>query len=66
MSNYPVPPPTYGPAGPTQNPNYHSFNDSREPLLAGSSSGRGIYDQPIPGDLPDDFKVRFLPYAVHC
>jgi FtsH-binding integral membrane protein len=56
MSNYPVPPPTYGPAGSTQKSNYHSFDDSREPLLAGSSSGQGIYDQPNPGDLPDDFK----------
>lgn len=65
MSNYPVPPPTYGPPGSTQKSNYRSFDDSREPLLAGSSSGRGIYDQPNPGDLPDDFKVGFSPYAVH-
>jgi FtsH-binding integral membrane protein len=57
MSNYPVPPPAYGPASP-QKPNYHSFdNESREPLLASSSrGGGGIYDQPNQGDLPDDFK----------
>lgn len=66
MSNYPVSPPTYKPAGSTQKPNYNSFDESREPLLAGSSSGRGIYDQPNPGDLPDDFKVRDFPLAVHC
>jgi len=55
MSNYPVPPPAYGPA---QKSNYHSVDEIREPLLAGSSRGGagGFYDQPEQGDLPDDFK----------
>lgn len=60
MSNYPVPPPAYGPSGSSQKPIYQDSleNDSREPLLAGSSSrGNGIYDQPSHDDLPDDFKV---------
>jgi hypothetical protein len=59
MSNYPVPPPAYGPAG-QQKPNYSSVNESREPLLASSSRGGsgagGFYDQPDQNDLPDDFK----------
>ena len=54
MSNYPVPPPSY-PAVPKK---YNAADDSREPLLAGPSSGGGIYDQPNPGELPDDFKVK--------
>lgn len=65
MSNqYPAPPPAYGPAGSTQKPNYNSFEETREPLLAGSSrgGGGGFYDQPNPGDLPDDFKVRRFPF----
>jgi hypothetical protein len=59
MSNYPVPPPAYGPAPTQKNSNYHSVDDTREPLLASSSrgGGGGIYDQPDQGDLPDDFKV---------
>ncbi|KDR75125.1 hypothetical protein GALMADRAFT_98318 [Galerina marginata CBS 339.88] len=60
MSNYPVPPPAYGPGGSNPKSNYNSVDDeSREPLLAGSSrsgGGGGIYDQPNQGDLPDDFK----------
>jgi FtsH-binding integral membrane protein len=31
-------------------------DETREPLIAGSSSGGGIFDQPSPGDVPDDFK----------
>ncbi|KAI0314285.1 UPF0005-domain-containing protein [Amylostereum chailletii] len=61
MSNYPVPPPSYGSTTPS--PKDTHFNESAEPLLAsqrvyeaGPSSGNGIYDQPAPGDLPDDFK----------
>ena len=52
MTNYPVPPPAYGP----QN---HSGGSTREPLLGSSSrgGGGGIYNQPQQGDLPDDFKV---------
>ena len=53
MSNYPVPPPIYAPA-----PKNYNAGDSREPLLAGPSSAGGIYDQPNPGELPDDFKVK--------
>jgi len=51
MTNYPVPPPAYGP----QN---HSGGGTRDPLLGSSSrgGGGGIYDQPQQGDLPDDFK----------
>jgi FtsH-binding integral membrane protein len=64
MSQYPVPPPSYGASGSTPKP-HHSFargDESHEPLLGGSSSppfrsgGGGIYDQPDQGDLPDDFK----------
>ena len=59
MSNYPVPPPAYGPASTQQNSKYQSDN-SHEPLLASSSRGGagGVYDQPDQRDLPDDFKVR--------
>ena len=64
MSQYPVPPPSYGATVPS--PKSPTAGDSlREPLLgsprfeAGSSSG-GIYNQPSPGELPDDFKVRVL------
>ncbi|EAU91095.1 glutamate binding protein [Coprinopsis cinerea okayama7 len=53
MSQYPVPPPTYGSTSPK--PNYHSVDDTRDPLLGGSSQG-GYYNQPAPGELPDDFK----------
>jgi hypothetical protein len=58
MSNYPVPPPAYGPAAPQKTSNYHSADESSEPLLASSSRGGagGIYDQPDERDLPDDFK----------
>jgi hypothetical protein len=62
MSNYPVPPPSYGQGTPAKGQNYHSIDtESREPLLAGSSRDAhngpgGFYDQPGQGDLPDDFK----------
>ncbi|PPQ93189.1 hypothetical protein CVT25_007946 [Psilocybe cyanescens] len=63
MSNYPVPPPAYGPTGANKTQNYYSIQEeSREPLLpaqAGSSRNGGTggyYDQPNEGDLPDDFK----------
>ncbi|KAH9485539.1 Bax inhibitor 1 [Psilocybe cubensis] len=60
MSNYPVPPPAYGPTGSNKTTNYHTIQEeSREPLLAGSSRNGGTggyYDQPGEGDLPDDFK----------
>ena len=61
MSNYPVPPPAYGPATTQQNSKYQSVNESNEPLLASSSRGGagGVYDQPDERDLPDDFKVRW-------
>ncbi|EIW83416.1 UPF0005-domain-containing protein [Coniophora puteana RWD-64-598 SS2] len=52
-SQYPVPPPSYGTAG----PNKQYRNEANEPLLAGQRSpGGGIYDQPEAGDVPDDFK----------
>ncbi|KAJ3576755.1 hypothetical protein NP233_g198 [Leucocoprinus birnbaumii] len=53
MSNYPVPPPSYG-----TNDGRRGANESQEPLLAESSRGNfgGFYDQPASGELPDDFK----------
>ncbi|KAF8197880.1 UPF0005-domain-containing protein [Pholiota molesta] len=54
MSNYPVPPPAYGTSGPSKS--NRSESEAREPLLASSSRGNGIYDQPAQDDLPDDFK----------
>ncbi|RDB25230.1 Bax inhibitor 1 [Hypsizygus marmoreus] len=61
MSQYPVPPPSYGTGGAARKPTNNNFIDdseAQEPLLAGSSSSRpgAIYDQPAHGDLPDDFK----------
>ncbi|KAJ2930249.1 hypothetical protein H1R20_g6822, partial [Candolleomyces eurysporus] len=54
MSSYPVPPPSYGSSS-KNTQNYRSVdNRDAEPLLGGSSSG--IYNQPAPGELPDDFK----------
>jgi FtsH-binding integral membrane protein len=51
--SYPVPPPSYSSAKPHP-------DGSSEPLLGGpratGSGAGGIYDQPAPGDLPDDFK----------
>lgn len=61
MSQYPVPPPSYGSAGTTgPKPNqYFNEREAQEPLLGSSSrSGAGgIYDQPAHDDVPDDFKV---------
>jgi len=51
--SHPVPsqaPPSYGTAGSP----YH--DDSRDPLLAGSSRGNAFFDQPEGNDIPDDFK----------
>ncbi|KAF8871871.1 inhibitor of apoptosis-promoting Bax1-domain-containing protein [Gymnopilus junonius] len=57
MSNYPVPPPAYGSAGSPKRANYQGVDEeAREPLLASTSAGGGIYNQPAQGDLPDDFK----------
>lgn len=60
MSQYPVPPPSYGSAGTTgPKPNqYFNEREAQEPLLGSSSrSGAGgIYDQPAHDDVPDDFK----------
>ncbi|KAI0044224.1 UPF0005-domain-containing protein [Auriscalpium vulgare] len=60
MSQYPVPPPSYGSTSPSPKSPV-AGGESAQPLLgsprypaAGPSSG--IYDQPAPGDLPDDFK----------
>ncbi|KAJ7703036.1 inhibitor of apoptosis-promoting Bax1-domain-containing protein [Mycena rosella] len=56
MSQYSVPPPSYG-AGATPKPGPSARDESREPLLGSSShSGGGIFDQPEAGDVPDDFK----------
>ncbi|KAI0266719.1 UPF0005-domain-containing protein [Gloeopeniophorella convolvens] len=55
MSQYPVPPPSYGSTAPSPkspaNPLIPTGRYQDEP---GSSAG--IYNQPAPGDLPDDFK----------
>ncbi|KAH9054262.1 UPF0005-domain-containing protein [Lactarius vividus] len=55
MSQYPIPPPSYGSTSPSpKSPN--------APLRAGlryqdePGPSAGIYNQPAPGDLPDDFK----------
>jgi len=58
MSNYLIPPPSYGTTDGRKN-----GRDSQEPLVAQSSTGGSgsFYDQPAPGELPDDFKVR-TPY----
>ncbi|KAF9067755.1 glutamate binding protein [Rhodocollybia butyracea] len=53
MSQYPVPPPSYGSAPSPKQSN--SRDESRDPLL-GSSSGQAFFDQPEAGDIPDDFK----------
>jgi len=56
MSQYPVPPPSYGSAGVKHNSDNNN-RGAREPLISGPSSGPGgYYDQPAQGDLPDDFK----------
>ncbi|KAF8210446.1 inhibitor of apoptosis-promoting Bax1-domain-containing protein [Mycena galopus ATCC 62051] len=54
MSNYPVPPPSYGTAPPAK-----PRDEAYEPLLssAGPSHQAGnIFDQPDVDDVPDDFK----------
>lgn len=58
MSNYPVPPPSYGAAE-----GRGARNEVEEPLLGSSSRAGpgGFYDQPGAGELPDDFKVCFHP-----
>ncbi len=54
MSNYPVPPPGYGSTNAQQ-----GRSEVHEPLLGGSSRDEsgGFYNQPAPGELPDDFKA---------
>ncbi|KAG5638323.1 hypothetical protein H0H81_000741 [Sphagnurus paluster] len=60
MSQYPVPPPSYGTTGTSQKPNNNYFDNgqAREPLLGSSSSNSAgaYFNQPAQGDLPDDFK----------
>jgi len=59
MSQYPIPPPSYGSTSPPpKSPNppiYSGVSYRDEP---GSSAG--IYNQPAADDLPDDFKVCTL------
>lgn len=56
MSQYPIPPPSYGSTSPS--PKYPN-----QPIYSGTSyhdqpgSSAGIYNQPAEGDIPDDFKV---------
>ena len=62
-SSYPVPPPSYGASAATPKPARNAELDDQEPLLGGgarSASPGGIYEQPAHGELPDDFKVRFM------
>jgi len=61
--SYPVPPPSYRASGSTPKPARNVELDDQEPLLGGGArpaSPGGIYEQPAPGELPDDFKVRFM------
>ncbi|KAF7361755.1 UPF0005-domain-containing protein [Mycena venus] len=52
MSQYPVPPPSYGAAAPKP-----SAHEAQEPLLGSPShQAGGIFDQPDVDDVPDDFK----------
>jgi hypothetical protein len=54
MSQFPIPPPSYGSTSPPPKSPYSAVSYHDEP---GSS---GIYNQPAPDDLPDDFKVGSL------
>jgi len=55
MSQYPVPPPSYGSTSPSpKSPNLPIYSGGSYHDEPGSSAG--IYNQPAPGDLPDDFK----------
>jgi hypothetical protein len=57
MSQYPIPPPSYGSTSPSpKSPNAPLYSSNRYQGEPGSSAG--IYNQPAPDDLPDDFKVR--------
>lgn len=61
-SNYPQPPPLY--SGPKTT--IPADEEAGQPLLsprAGSSSG-AYYDQPLAGDIPDDFKVSYIRSVV--
>jgi len=64
MSQYPVPPPSYGSTQPKDNARH---DDSRDPLLGSSSRTGGAYfDQPQAGDVPDDFKVCYQLSGLQC
>jgi len=55
MSQYPIPPPSYGSTSPSpKSPNAQVYSGIRYQDEPGPSAG--IYNQPEPGDLPDDFK----------
>ncbi|KAI9571686.1 hypothetical protein HD554DRAFT_1806685 [Boletus coccyginus] len=56
-SHNPAPPPAYQAIGSSRKPLIDPRFDAAEPLLGRASSpGGGFYDQPEPGDVPDDFK----------
>lgn len=60
-SNYTQPPPSY--SGQNKMASNDEEAELQAPLLprAGPSAGFGGYhDQPLAGDVPDDFKVRSL------
>jgi len=53
MSQYPVPPPSYGAAGQNKN---NIREEVREPLLAEAGTSNAFYNELGRGDVPDDFK----------
>jgi len=60
MSQYPVPPPSYGSTSPSpKSPNAQINSGTRYQYHDEPGSSAGIYNQPAPGDLPDDFKVGY-------
>lgn len=63
MSQYPVPPPSYGSTSPPpKSPNLPIYSGVSYRDEPGSSAG--IYNQPAPDDLPDDFKVGPPPFQT--
>lgn len=70
MSQYPVPPPSYGASGvskPTE-PESEPLLSPRplSPTGSAQASGSAFYDQPAAGDLPDDFKVGRIHTYTTC
>ncbi|KAI0072506.1 UPF0005-domain-containing protein [Panus rudis PR-1116 ss-1] len=55
MNNYPQPPPSYQ-ATSNKNNGVLADAEATQPLLRAGPSAGAFYDQPLAGDLPDDFK----------